>query len=174
MNALVRCPITGNHVLQGVESNMEFKSIPEILEFSISKERASVAFYQDLILKSLNPTTQSLFEVLIQKEQEHIETLQLEIEKLGYTVDVDKEGGDSLFHWDERLEADEMVRNMSFVDALLLAIQKERAAFRLFTQILATVKDEQLGQVLLELAEEEMRHVLQLEREYEAVMHHKG
>ena len=70
---------------------MEFKSIPDILKFSISKEQASIQFYRDLLRHLADPATQSLFEVLIQKEQEHIEALQLEIEKLGHTVDTDTE-----------------------------------------------------------------------------------
>jgi len=152
---------------------MEFKSILEILRFSISKERAAVQFYQHLMSKATRPGTRSLFEVLIQKEQEHIESLELEIEKLGHTVDAGKGAIDSPFHWEERLETDDSVRDMSFIEALLLAIQKERAAFRLYTQIIATVQDEKLGEVLLELAEEEMRHVLQLEKEYETITHHK-
>ena len=152
---------------------MEFKSIPDILKFSISKERASIKFYQDLLRHLADSATQSLFEVLIQKEQEHVETLQLEIEKLGLTVDTDTEKLDSTFLWDERLETDGPVTHMSFVDTLLLAIQKERAAFRLYAKLLATVKDEELGEVLMELAEEEMRHVLQLEHEYEAITHHE-
>lgn len=153
---------------------MEFKSIPELLRFSISKEQASIQFYQDLLLQLVDPTTQSLFELLIRKEQEHVATLQLEIEKLGYTVDTSKGGVDSAFHWEERLETDDRNRTMSFVEALLLAIQKERAAFRLYAKLLATVTDEQLSEVLMELAEEEMRHVLQLEWEYESVTHRKS
>lgn len=153
---------------------MEFKSIPEILRFSISKEQASVQFYRDMMLQAVNPTTKALFEVLIQKEQGHVKMLQLEMEKLGRTVDTSKEELDSEFHWDEHLEMDDEARNMSFSEGLLLAIQKERAAFRLYAQLLGTVKDEQLGKVLLELAEEEMRHVLQLEREYETITHHKS
>ena len=153
---------------------MELKSIPEILRFSISKERASVRFYRDLMSKAVNPATKSLFEVLAQNEQGHIESLQLEVEKLGHTVDTNKEAIDSVFYWDERLETDDPVQNMSFTEALLLAIQKERAAFRLYAQLLGTMKDERLGKVLLELAEEEMRHVLQLEQEYETITHHKN
>jgi rubrerythrin len=152
---------------------MEFKSIPDILRFSISKEQASVQFYRDMISKTLDPATKSLFEVLIQKEQEHIAALQFEIEKLGRTVDIDTEQSDPAFHWEERLEADEPLIHMGFVDALLMGIQKERAAFRLYTKIMATVTDERLSGVLLALAEEEMRHVLQLEREYETIAHHK-
>ena len=111
--------------------------------------------------------------MLIQKEKEHIEALQLEIEKLGYTVETDIEKPDSTFLWDEQLETDEPVSHMSFIEALLLAIQKERAAFRLYAKLLATVKDQELSEALLALAEEEMRHVLQLEREYQAITHHE-
>jgi len=150
---------------------MEFKSVPEILIFSISKERASIQFYKDLMLQLVDPATRSLFEVLIHKEEGHIAALQLEIEKLGHTVDTSEGNLNSPFRWDERLEQDDRTRDLSFVDALLLAIEKERAAFRLYAKLLATVKDEELSDVLMELAEEEMRHVLQLEREYEAITH---
>lgn len=153
---------------------MEFKSIPEILRFSISKERASVRFYRDMMSKADNPATKSLFKVLIQKEQEHIAALQLEIEKLGHTVDASKEALDSVFRWDERLEPNDPAPNMSFTEALLLAVQKERAAFRLYARLLGSVRDEHLSKTLLELAEEEMRHVLHLEREYETITHHKS
>ena len=161
-------------LLPTVKVSMDFKSIPEILNFSISKERASIQFYRDILLRLADPTTKSLFKVLIHKEQEHVAALQLEMEKLGHTVNVGKEESDPLFHWDERLETDDQTRTMSFVEALLLAIQKERAAFRLYATLLATVKDEELREVLLELAEEEMRHVLQLEREYETITHHEN
>jgi rubrerythrin len=62
---------------------------------------------------------------------------------------------------------------MTFVEMLRLAIRKERAAFQLYVQIFSMMDDEPLGKVLLELAEEEMRHVLLLEREYEAITHHE-
>jgi rubrerythrin len=150
---------------------MEFKTIPEILVFSISKEQASIRFYQNLLSQLTDSTTKSLFKVLIQKEQEHIELLQLEIEKLGLTVDTGEDAGGALFRWDERIEAEAQTRDMNFVEALLLAIQKERAAFRLYATLIAAVKDEELVEVLMELAEEEMRHVLQLEREYESITH---
>lgn len=154
---------------------MEFESVPEILRFSISKEEASIQFYQDLLQQVEGPATKSLFELMIRKEQEHVMSLQLEIEKLGLTVDTTgKSRLHSPFRWEEQLEVEEQIQTLSFVDALLLAIQKERAAFRLYAKLLATVNNEDLSDVLLQLAEEEMRHVLQLEREYEAIMHHKN
>ena len=151
---------------------MEFTSIPEILKFSISKEQASVRFFQDLASKTTHPATKSLFEVLAEREKQHITELELEMEKLGYTVNTDKEQN-AMFRWEESLDSDEGIGDMDFIEGLLLAIQKERAAFRLYIQIMATVKDEQLKAVLMDLAEEEMRHVLQLEQEYNAIVHPK-
>ena len=152
---------------------MEFTSIAEILNFAISKEKASVRFYQDLLAQVVQPATQSLFEVLIQKEQEHIDALQLELTKCGYTVYTDKGKLDSKFLWNEQIENDDPIRNLSFVDALMLAIQKERASFRLYAQLLGSARDKQFAKIIMELAEEEMRHVLQLEEEYKAIIHHE-
>lgn len=152
---------------------MEFESIHEILEFAVSKEEASVQFYKDLASKMGNSATQSLFEVFVQNEKKHIDALRLEINKLGYTVKPEEQEADSVYLWEERLELDDEAANMDFADALMLGIQKERAAFRLYAQIIGTTRDEEFIKVLMELAEEEMRHVLQLEREYEAITHHK-
>ena len=153
-----------------MELDMEFTSTSEILSFAISKEEASVQFYRDLMSQSLDPKTRSLFEVLLRNEQEHAEALRLEMNKLGYTVSVTGKKFSHAFLWNEELEANDQLRNMSFVDGLLLAIQKERAAFRLYVQILAMVQGEAFSKILMELAEEEMRHVLQLEQEYESIV----
>jgi len=152
---------------------MKFTSVLDILKFSISKEQASVRFFQDLASKAEDPMTRSLLEVLVQKEQEHVAELEFEMEKLGCAVDSSKIQNDTIFRWDERLDEDEAVRDMNFVQALVLAIQKERAAFRLYIQIMTTVKDQELSAVLMELAEEEMRHVIELEQQYEAIVHPK-
>jgi rubrerythrin len=153
---------------------MEFNSIHDILEFALSKEQASVQFYKDLASQMADSITRSLFETLVRNEQGHIEALQLEMNKIGYTVKSQEQAPPSIYLWEERLEVNDQARNMNFIEALLLAIQKERAAFRLYTQILGSTQNEEFARVLMDLAEEEMRHVLQLEREYEAVTHHKG
>ncbi|MHC5157697.1 MAG: ferritin-like domain-containing protein [Planctomycetota bacterium] len=152
---------------------MEFETIQDILEFAISKEQASVQFYKDLASQMSDQATRALFETLVRNEQTHIQVLQLEINKLGYTVKPEEQAPASVYLWEERLELDDEARDMDFVDALVLGIQKERAAFRLYAQILGSTENEQFAKTLMELAEEEMRHVLQLEREYEVVTHRK-
>lgn len=152
---------------------MEFESIHDILEFAISKEQASVQFYKDLASQMSDQATRALFETLVRNEQTHIQALYLEINKLGHTVKPEEQAPASVYLWEERLELDDQARNMNFVDALVLAIQKERAAFRLYAQILGSTQNEQFAKTLMDLAEEEMRHVLQLEREYEVVTYRK-
>jgi rubrerythrin len=152
---------------------MEFSSNREVLEFALSKEEASVQFYRDLAAQMSEPTTRSLFEALIKNEKQHVESLRLELEKLGFTVDTSHSEPSAEFQWQERLEIDDTSRGMSFVDGLMLAIQKERAAFRLYTILLGNTRNSQYENILIQLAEEEMRHVLQLEREYESMIHHR-
>lgn len=152
---------------------MEFQSIKDILEFAISKEQASVQFYRDLAAQMTNTPTQALFETLVKNEERHIELLMLEVRKLGYTVDNEHEPPEPAYKWKERLEMDDAARDMTFVEALVLAIQKERAAFRLYAQLYGAAENEEFDKVMMELAEEEMRHVLKLEREYEAITHHR-
>ncbi|MHC4773534.1 MAG: hypothetical protein ACYS8S_08235 [Planctomycetota bacterium] len=138
---------------------MEFTSISDILKFAISKEQASIQFFRNLLPQITDAGVGSLLALLIKQERAHIELLRLEMNKCCFG--------------DEPLEVDDRIRSMTFVEMLRLAIRKERAAFQLYVQIFSMMDDEPLGKVLLELAEEEMRHVLLLEREYEAITHHE-
>ena len=62
--------------------------------------------------------------------------------------------------------SDEPIIDMDYKDLLVLAIQKERASFRLYTGLAAIVKDNELNEILLSLAEEEARHMVTFEIEY--------
>ena len=123
-----------------------------------------------------NPSTKSLFGALVEQEITHARQIELELEKLGFSVEVmdeklyEKTAKQGL---SERIELDDESANMSFLDGLVLALEKERAAFQLYTQLLGQTQDLELRNILMALAEEEMRHILQFEREYEALTHHK-
>ena len=153
---------------------MDFKSIAEVLNFAISKERASEQFYIDLAAEMKDAATQSVFQVIAKQEHAHAESLELEMMKAGYTLrDESIRVSETEFEWAESLEVDEEAQNMNYADGLLLAIQKERAAFQLYAQLVGVVDNLEFRRLLLDLAEEEMRHVLQFEREYETIAHHK-
>jgi rubrerythrin len=154
------------------ETPMEFKSVRDLLNFAITKEQASQQFYRDLASQVKDTNTKKMFQAFSVQEEKHEEALRLEVIKQGYTLpeEADKEAI-SDYDWQERLELDQEAMNMNYTDVLILAIQKERAAFQLYTQLISMAQESRFRKMLLELAEEEMRHVIQIEREYDAVSH---
>lgn len=151
---------------------MKFESVTDLLRFAISKERASQQFYQDLALQMKDSATCDIFKAIAKQEEGHEEALKLEVIKQGFTLSVEKkQQQDSDYDWQERLELNDMAKDMDYVDALMVAIQKERAAFQLYTQLITMTQEPEFRKMLLELAEEEMRHVIQFEREYDSVTH---
>ena len=53
---------------------------------------------------------------------------------------------------------------------LLLAIEKEDASFRTYVNLVANAGDEQTQELLLALAEEEVKHKLRFETEYDILL----
>ena len=151
---------------------MNFESLLDVLRFAVSKEQASQRFYLDLAAQMNDTGARRIFEAIAAQEQKHEEALKLEILKEGYTLPQDIHLSLSEdYDWQEHLELDPDSRDMNYVEALLLAIQKERASFQLYTQLIGMTRNPVFHRTLMELAEEEMRHVIQFEREYEAVSH---
>src|SRR5210317_229015 len=102
---------------------MDFSSTKEVLEFALSKELASAQFYRDISSRLANSSTRTLFEALVKNEQKHAESIQLEIQKMGYTVETEPETP-SEYEWHEHLEMDDAAGEMTFTEALVLGIQK--------------------------------------------------
>ena len=148
---------------------MNFKSVAEILRFALSKEKASLQFYIDVASRVTNVATKCMFEAIEKEEQKHIEAIELELMKLGVTVYPEKDMRESDFEWSESLEIDQGDENMDYRDAIYVAIQKEKAAFQLYTQVLGMVQEPEYRKIFMELAQEEMRHLMQFEREYQAL-----
>ena len=151
---------------------MKFHSLPEILKFAIAKEEASVRFYRDLASCVKKADMAAVFRIMAIQEEKHIEAIKLECLKLGYTV-LESEPSDE--GAEPSLELDELASEMTYLDALRLGIQKERAAFELYAELMTMTDTVEMRKMFLALAEEEMRHALQLERELETLTEpHKG
>jgi rubrerythrin len=148
---------------------MQFQSIPEILRFAIGKEKASRQFYIDVAARVKNPITQSVFEAIGLEEQKHIESLELELMKLGVTVTAEADPDEYEKQWLKSLEMDQTAENMDFREAMLIAIQKEKASYQFYMQMLGLIQQPEYRDIFRQLAEEEMRHIVQFEREYQAM-----
>ncbi len=57
--------------------------------------------------------------------------------------------------------------DMDYKDMLLLGMEKEEASFRTYVNLVANARDEQTQELLLALAEEEVKHKLRFQTEYD-------
>ena len=142
----------------------EFKNVEEILDFAIRAEQEAVDFYSDLATRSKNVQIKNVFLEFAGEEMKHKsrllgireeKTLQLPGEKVrdmkiaDYLVDVAPKP------------------DMTYSDALILAMKKEKSAFRLYSFLSEEISDPVMKALFLTLAMEESRHKLRFEVEYD-------
>jgi rubrerythrin len=143
-----------------------FESIEEVLDFAIEREIESQAFYMKLAERMENPAMQKVFENFAKEEFGH--KLKLEAIKRGEILTV-PEKIQSLDIADYVVDV-EPKPDMDYCDALVLAMKKEKAAYRLYLDLAAVGEDEELTDMFLSLAQEEARHKLRFEIEYDDVV----
>ena len=143
----------------------EFESDEEILEFAIGREVSANQFYVDLADQMDNPTMRLLFENFAKEELRHKAALELEVMKRGKVVAAPQDTAD--LDQTDIMVAIDPETNIDYKNALLLAINKETKSFRLYVDLAAMVKDKEPREVLLSLAEEEAKHKVRFEMEYD-------
>ena len=143
---------------------MNFQSVEEVLEFAIGKESASAAFYNGLAAKMEKPWMKKTFEDFAREELEH--KAKLIGVRNGQTLEPSREKILDLKIADYTVGG-EPSPEMDYPDALLLAMKMEKAAFRLYHDLADRTVDTGLRLTLLALAQEEARHKLRFELEYD-------
>ena len=138
----------------------------EILDFAIGNEEAAVEFYRQLADKTDSPSMAEVFEGFAREEEGHKAKLlgvkqagTLTLESGGKKV-MDLKIGDYLVDADPGAD-------LSYQEALVLAMKREKAAFRLYIDLAEAAPDAELRDLLLRLAEEEAKHKLRFEIEYD-------
>lgn len=147
---------------------MTSKKLKQILSAAVDKENKSVQFYKQLAQRIKTPEVSAVFEAIAKQEEKHAEAVKLELFKMGFTFAQNQPPQES-FESEIVIELECPDGQMSYLDALHLALQRERAAFRLYAELMAKTTDPQAENLFFELAQEEMRHILQFEREIAAV-----
>ncbi len=125
----------------------------------------SCHFYRALARHVDTAKRRDVFEELAGEELEHKARLELEIIKTAKAAPVrdDPAGSDS----DYAVSNGQAPLDIDCRDMLLLAMEKEQAAFRTYVELVATARDEPVRELLLALAEEEVRHKLRFRVEYD-------
>jgi rubrerythrin len=139
-----------------------FNTVDDILSFAIKEEEGAVEFYTGLAAKA-SPAMKGAFEAFAAEERGHRAKL-LDI-KAGKLVLAAKETILDLKIADYLIEVTPSP-HMSYRDALILAMKKEKAAFRMYSDLAARTQGA-LKETFLELAQEEAKHKLRFEVEYD-------
>lgn len=138
-------------------------SFDVVLDFAIDKEIEANRFYVGLAKKMKNPAMRRVFESFAKEELGH--KAKLEAIKQGQKIQPAAKVTDLRI-------ADYVVDvepgpDMSYQDALVLAMKNEKAAFRLYMDLADQVQNKDQKAIFLVLAQEEAKHKLRFEIEYD-------
>lgn len=142
----------------------QWKTVDEVLDFAIKNEENARDFYTGLAGKMERPAMKTVFEGFAMEEEGH-KNLLLKVKETGGFAPssekiLDLKIGDYLVP----VEAE---GDLSYQDALILAMKKEKMAYKLYTNLSAAVSDNSLRSTLISLANEEAKHKLRFEIEYD-------
>lgn len=142
----------------------QFNTIDDILNFAMNSEQESVDFYKDLAENAQNEDMRKVFNQFAQEEISHKAKI-MKIKEEG-TYDLPREKIQDL------KVSNYMVNvkphpNMNYQDALVLAMNKEKVAFRLYMDLSERAGNQAMKELFLTLAQEESKHKLRFELEYD-------
>jgi rubrerythrin len=145
----------------------KWQSIDDILNFAIGEEQAAYEFYTRLADQAPSPDMRATFENFANEEMKH--KVRLEAIRLGGTLRPAKGQVADLRIADYLVDVPASP-GLDYRTALVLAMKKEKAAFKLYSDLAASADDENAKATFLALAQEEARHKLRFELEYDDLL----
>ncbi len=141
-----------------------FNTVDEILDFAIKGEQDAVDFYSHLADNSTNTEIRDIF-------------IQFAKEEMGHKAKLLKIKAEGIFESRSGMVTDLKISDymsevtpspdMDYRDALIVAMNNEKNAFRLYTRLAEEAPGDDLKHIFLNLAQEEARHKLRFEVEYD-------
>lgn len=143
----------------------EFTSLNDILDFAINEETMAAEFYTALAVKMEHKEIKETLEQYAIEEIGH--RAKLEAIKNGKGQNFSDVKIADLKIADYLVDVDEEKTNITYQEALIIAMKKEKAAFRLYSDLAAAATNEVEKMLFLNLAQEEAKHKLRFEVEYD-------
>jgi len=153
---------------------MKFNSIDEILDFAIDKEEEAADFYSNLADKMEYEHMKEVFNQFTLEEREHKRKL-IDVKEGKKMLSaeekvIDLKIGENLV--EVKLNANKF--NLTYQQALIIAMKAEKAAYRLYLKLAHTTDDMRLKNLFEGLANEEAKHKLRFEIEYDDNIFQEG
>lgn len=144
---------------------MKFDSVDAVLDFAITKEEEAADFYTKMSARVSLQRVKDVFEQFALEEKSHkAKLIQVKAGKLLLTSKqniVDLKIVDVMV--DNRFDEGDF----DVQDAMLMAMNSEKASFRLYTDLANSTDNPELKETFLALAQEEAKHKLQFEIDYD-------
>ena len=141
----------------------KFENVQEVLDFAIEREQEAHDFYEELAEKMATPQMTKVFKGFAIEELGH--KIKLQALKQG-EIQVDTEEVHGLKIADYVVDVKPQ-SDMTYADVLLVAMNREKAAFRLYCDLAELMQKNETRDIFLVLAQEEAKHKLRFEIEYD-------
>jgi len=145
-----------------------FKDIEEVLNFAIDQEQEAVDFYSELAEQATSNDVKEIFYDFVKEEMNHKAKL-MNIKVEGDFSGIKNEEVQDLMISDY-LVAVKPTSDMTYQEALIVVMKKEKAAYKLYKSLAKMSPNEELKSLFNLLALEEANHKLQFEQEYDDVI----
>lgn len=142
----------------------EFESINDILDFAMNEEQQAVEFYTNLAKQASTDDMRQIFEEFANEEISHKARLMKIKEEGSFSASEEKVADMKIADYAVSVEVSP---DMSYQDALVVAMKKEKAAFKLYSALAKRAPSEEMKNLFLSLAQEESKHKLRFELEYD-------
>lgn len=143
---------------------MQFETLVDVLEFAIQKEEEAEQLYTNLAKKMTQVHMAKIFEEFAAEERSHKRKIKDVIMGRPAFIPqprvVDLRIGDHLV-------APVPSPDMDYQHALIMAMKAEKAAYALYTQLSEASEEEGMRDLFQLLAQEEAKHKLRFELEYD-------
>ncbi len=143
---------------------MKFDTVEKILDFAIEKEEEAAELYTGLANKMTKPYMKLIFEQFAREEKGH--KAKLEMIKVGKIELPPSEKITDLKIAEIIVDVD-IDGELDYQQALIAAMKAEKAAFKLYSDLAEIADHQDTKQLFLSLAQEEAKHKLRFEVEYD-------
>ncbi|MFP4557640.1 MAG: ferritin family protein [Bacteroidales bacterium] len=141
-----------------------FTSTNDIIDFAIENEQSAVDFYTELAKNAHSEDMQQTFEQFAREEIGHKKRLTQIKEEGIFTLPKESVADLKISDYVVRTEP---TSSMTYEQALVLAMKREKAAFKLYLKLSEQAPSDYVKDLFLSLAQEESRHKLRFELEYD-------
>ena len=139
-------------------------TVDEILDYAIDQEQQAADFYANLAGRAEKAGMKDILLEFAAEEKRHKERL-LAVKTGDHELTPEQEVLDLKIS-DYLVEVD-ATDDISYQDALIVAMKRERAAYELYSDMAAKIPESKLREVFVGLAREEAKHKLFFESEYD-------